>query len=121
MFGIYPRYHRLNIEFDGTEPRLDDTGSIPELKSKVQADHSLYRVIDNIARFVIASLFYFKLNSFPERSNGEYIGTGYILCFLRHKDPELRVLLDQLSSSSARFYLIYLRQSSRSQPRSLAI
>ncbi|KAI9772432.1 MAG: hypothetical protein M1840_000635 [Geoglossum simile] len=105
VFRTHPRYHRLDIEFDGPEPRLDDTGSMPKLKSKVQTDRSLSKIIDNIARCVIASLFYFELDSIPERSNGEYIGTGYILCSLRYNNPAFRVLLDRLSSSNARFYL----------------
>jgi hypothetical protein len=38
--NTHPRYHRLDVEFDHAEPRLDDARSIPELRSKVQADHS---------------------------------------------------------------------------------
>ncbi|KAI9767708.1 MAG: hypothetical protein M1839_004369 [Geoglossum umbratile] len=105
IFQTHPRYHRLDIEFDGPEPRLDDTDSMPELKSKAGTDRSLSKVIDNIARCVIASLFYFELDSVPERSNGEYIGTGCILCSLRYNNPAFRVLLDRLSSNNARFYL----------------
>ncbi|KAI9767636.1 MAG: hypothetical protein M1840_005507 [Geoglossum simile] len=105
IFQTHPRYHRLDIEFDGPEPRLDDTNSMPDLKSKAQADRSLSKVIDNIARCVIASLFYFELDSIPERSNGEYIGSGCILCSLQYNNPAFRVLLDRLSSNNARFYL----------------
>ncbi|KAI9855647.1 MAG: hypothetical protein M1813_009693 [Trichoglossum hirsutum] len=105
IFRTHPRYHRLDIEFDGAEPGLDDTRSIPELKLKAQADRSLSKIIDNIAHCVIASLFYFELDSIPERCNGEYVGSGYILCFLRRSDLALEVLLNQLSSSSAGFYL----------------
>jgi hypothetical protein len=78
---------------------------MPDLKSKAQADRSLSKVIDNIAHCVIASLFYFELDSIPERSNGEYIGTGCILCSLRYNNSAFRVLLDRLSSNNARFYL----------------
>ena len=34
-FHAHPRYYRLDVEFDGEEPKLDDVMSIPELKSKV--------------------------------------------------------------------------------------
>lgn len=105
IFRTYPRYHRLDIKFDDVEPRLDDTKSIPELKSRVQKDQSLSKVIDNIARCAIASLFYFEIDSIPERCNGEYVGTGFILCCLRRNDPALELLLDQLSKISATFYL----------------
>ncbi|KAI9772425.1 MAG: hypothetical protein M1840_000628 [Geoglossum simile] len=105
IFQTHPRYHRLDIEFDGPEPRLDDTNSMPGLKLKAQADRSLSKVIDNIARCVIASLFYFELDSIPEKSNGEHIGTGRILCSLRYNNSAFKVLLDRLSSNNVRFYL----------------
>jgi hypothetical protein len=33
--NTHPRYHRLDVEFDHVESRLDDTRSIPKLRSKV--------------------------------------------------------------------------------------
>ncbi|KAF1948543.1 patatin-like phospholipase-like protein [Byssothecium circinans] len=104
-FIAHPRYHRLNIEFDGEEPKLDDTMSIPELKSKVKGDHSLSDAIDNIARCVVASLFYFELDSIPRRNDGKHVGSGRILCSLRRHDPAFQELFDQLSNISAQFYL----------------
>jgi hypothetical protein len=100
-----PRYHRLDVEFDHTEPRLDDARSIPELRSKVQADHSVSKAIDSIAHCMVASLFYFELESMPERFDGKSVGTGHILCSLRRNSPGFSLLLDQLSSNSAGFYL----------------
>ena len=99
------RHHRLDTEFDGELPRLDNTKSIYELKLKAQEDVSVSKVIDNIARCAIASKFYFELDSIPEGCNGEYIGAGVILCSIRQGDPAFEVLLDQLSKSSATFYL----------------
>jgi hypothetical protein len=60
------QYHRLDVEFDQAEPRLDDAKSMSELKSKVQADDSLSKAIDRIARCTVASLFYFELESIPD-------------------------------------------------------
>jgi hypothetical protein len=105
LFRTHPRYHRLDTEFDGAEPRLDSTKSMQELQLKVENDESISNVIDNIARCAIASLFYFELDSMPEGCNGQYIGTGFILCSLRQTDPPFKLLLDQLSSISATFYL----------------
>ena len=105
VFRTHPRYHRLDTEFDGALPRLDDTKSIHELQLKAEEDHSITKVIDNIARCAIASVFYFELDSIPEGCNGEYRGTGFILCSLRQGDPAFKVLLDQLSKSSATFYV----------------
>lgn len=86
-------------------PRLDNTKSIHELKLKAQEDNSVSKVIDNIARCAIASVFYFELDSVPEGCNGEYTGVGFILCSIRRGDPAFEVLLDQLSKSSSTFYL----------------
>ena len=75
-FRTYPRYHRLDIEFDGPIPRLDNIQSMQELQLKAQEDHSVSEVIDNIARCAIAYLFYFELDLIPEGDNGEYIGVA---------------------------------------------
>ncbi|KAH7111317.1 phospholipase [Dendryphion nanum] len=104
-YHSHPRYHRLNVTFDGEEPQLDDIMSIPGLKSKVQEDESTSDAIDHVARCLIASLFYFELDSKPERSDGKYMGSGRILCSLRSHDPSFKPLIDQLSSISAQFYL----------------
>jgi hypothetical protein len=103
-YHSHPRYHRLNVKFDGEEPQLDDVMSIPALKSKVTGDDSISDGVDHIARCIIASLFYFELDSKPESSDGKYIGSGRILCSLRSHDPSFKELFDQLSSISAQFY-----------------
>ncbi|KAF2182627.1 hypothetical protein K469DRAFT_711798 [Zopfia rhizophila CBS 207.26] len=105
LFQILHRVHRLSIDFEGAEPRLDDTRSMPVLKEKVQRDHSLSKKIDDITRCVVASLFYFELDSIPERFDGKHVGTGHILCSLRGNNPALKLLLNQLSDRSAGFYL----------------
>ncbi|KAH8799647.1 acyl transferase/acyl hydrolase/lysophospholipase, partial [Xylogone sp. PMI_703] len=105
IFRTHPRYHRLDIEFDGALPRLDDTRSIHELQLKAQEDYSVSEVVENIARCAIASVFYFELDSIPEECNGEFRGTGFIFCWVRQSDPVFRVLLDQLSRSSSMFYI----------------
>jgi hypothetical protein len=103
VFRTHPRYHRLDIEFDGEPPRLDDTKSICELQLKAQEDHSISKVIDNVAQCAIASLFYFELDSMPEGCNGEHTGTGTIFCSVRQSDPAFTLLLNQLSNAT--FYL----------------
>lgn len=103
-FHAHPRYHRLNFEFDGEEPRLDNTESMSELQSKVDEDPSLSTRIDNIARCVIASFFYFELDAAPRRCNGKFVGSGRILCVVKCGDPAYRELFDQLASIRA--YLV---------------
>ncbi|KAH8650337.1 acyl transferase/acyl hydrolase/lysophospholipase [Tricladium varicosporioides] len=103
VFRTHPRYHRLDTEFDGELPRLDDTKSIHDLQLKAQEDDSISKVIDNVARCAIASLFYFELDSIPKGCNGEYTGTGTIFCSVRRSDPAFTLLLGQLSNAT--FYL----------------
>jgi hypothetical protein len=83
IFRTYPRYHRLDTELDGALPRLDNTKSIHELQLKAQEDRSITKVIDNIARYAIASLFYFKLDLILKVYNKNYISTGSIFCSVR--------------------------------------
>lgn len=49
------KYHRLDIEFDGPEPRLDGVGDMPSLQSIALENSSISSVLDNIARCAIAS------------------------------------------------------------------
>jgi hypothetical protein len=86
-------------------PRLDDIQSIPKLQLKAQEDSSASKVIKNIACYAIASIFYFKLTSLPERRNRNYISTGFILYWLRQDDPAFKDLFDKLSKALATFYL----------------
>jgi hypothetical protein len=103
IFRNHPRYHRIDIEFDGALPRLDNTKSFHELQLKAQEDPSIIKVIDNIVDCCIASLFYFELDSVPEECNGKHTGTGSIFCSVRRSDPAFKLLLDQLSNAT--FYL----------------
>lgn len=94
VFRTYPRYHRLNTEFNGPIPRLDNVQSIHELQLTAQEDYSASKVIENIARYAIASRFYFELDSKPEKCNGEYIGTGSIFCTIHQSDRALQLLFN---------------------------
>lgn len=76
-----------------------------ELWSQARAELSASKDLDNLARCVVASLFYFELESIPVYGEGRISGTGHILCRLRFGDPALEALLGQLSRSSAMFIL----------------
>jgi hypothetical protein len=94
IFRTYPRYYRLDTEFNGTLPRLDDTKSIYKLQLKAQEDYLITKVIDNIVRYAITSLFHFELDLIPKGCNGKYIGTSSIFCSVRQSDPIFKLLLD---------------------------
>jgi hypothetical protein len=94
-----PRYHRLDIEFEGAEPRLDDARRIPELRAKALGDQSVSKEIDRIARSTIASLFYFQLDFVPDRAGGKQVGSGHILCALRPSERAFPVLMKRLATA----------------------
>lgn len=100
---VLHRIHRLTVNFDGPEPRLDDTSMIPELKLMSQTDPALALKIDLIAHRMIASLFYFELGALPQWRNGRYMFSGYVRCSIRAGDAALAALLHKLSSSHGRF------------------
>lgn len=100
-----PRYHRLNIQFQDKEPRLDDTESIQSLKKIANDDLSISNEVSNIAQCLVASLFYFQLDGMPERRNGRYAGSGSILCSLRSNEPGFEALFHKLRDQSAYFLL----------------
>lgn len=103
--NVLHRIHRLSVDFDGAEPRLDDTSRIPELIRKAQTDPSLSPGIDAVARCMVASLFYFELDpdSPPRWCNGKYLVNGRVRCSIRRGDAALEALLRELSSSRASF------------------
>jgi len=87
---ILNRIYRLSTNFNTTKPGLNNTRSILKLKLKVKIDYSLLARIDTIARYIIISLFYFKLDSLLERYNRKYIVTGYILCLITRSNQPLK-------------------------------
>jgi hypothetical protein len=99
------KYHRLDIDFSDTEPRLDDINSIPGIQSRVLGDATVSATIDSVARCAHASLFYFELDSSPKYINEVYYSTGYILCNYRHDQYELGAVLNLLERKSAAFCL----------------
>jgi hypothetical protein len=104
-FQAHPRYHRLTTKFQDGIPRLDEVSSIQLLKSKVDQDQALVPKIDSIVQYLFASLFYFELDAVPEMIQGKYIGSGYIMCSIRHNDPAFTGLFKALEASSAQFWI----------------
>ncbi|XTI82087.1 hypothetical protein V2W45_1463681 [Cenococcum geophilum] len=102
---ILNKIYRLSTDFNTTKPRLNDIRSIPELKSKVEMDYSLSARIDTIARYIIVSLFYFKLDSLLERYNRKYIVTEYILYLIIRSNLAFRALLSKLANNSTGFLI----------------
>ena len=97
------RYHRLNISFPGREPQLDDVTTMSQMKASaiesIKIDPRLRPVLDSI----VASLFYFELQSIPHFSDGEFHCFGHIYCRLKDSSLALDRLVRQLIQTRAKF------------------
>ena len=104
MANIYHKIHRLSVDFQSNEPRLDDATCIPGLISQVEMDRSLSVKIDEAANCLAAALFYFELSALPEKRDGRYVAAGHVLCAIRRGDPAFAALSSMLSGS-LRFFV----------------
>ncbi|KAF2633018.1 FabD/lysophospholipase-like protein [Macroventuria anomochaeta] len=101
-----PRYHRLNIQFSGPEPSLDDALKIPEMKERVTRMIELEEGrMTAIFDAIIASLFYFELDGPPNLEAGEFQCSGHIYCRADLRADGLRYLYKQLQDKSSWFYI----------------
>lgn len=99
-----PRYHRLNIQFSGAEPSLDDATHIPDLKASVTNTIELDRSpFADVLDSMIASIFYFELDDMPTLHKASYKCEGYIRCRLNLPIEGLRYLYSRLLESSSWF------------------
>lgn len=98
------RYHRLNIEFHGDEPELDDVQAMPNLrqhaKFQAQSNDHVQKCADNI----LASFFYLELDTLPIFHRSVFVCKARICCRLTPNNKALRALTRRLKDSKARFY-----------------
>lgn len=104
-FQTHPRYHRLDVRVDGDEPRLDDVASMAEMMSVARHDASCEDTIDDVARSIVASLFYFELDAIPRREGTRHKCTGRIRCSIEPSEPAFAVLVQRLARSAAQFWV----------------
>lgn len=103
--GRKEQYFRFDMEFDGPEPALDDTTKMRELRAAARSAIQGSKELGRLARCVVAEQFIFELERKPLKEQGKYICVGHILCRLRANHPAFAVLMDQLSTSSAKYLL----------------
>lgn len=101
-----PRYHRLNIQFHGPEPGLDDALKIPEMKNAVaktieQDEGRISAVIDAI----MASMFYFELDEPPVLKGGKLQCSGHVYFRADLRADGLRYLYTRLQDTSSWFLI----------------
>jgi hypothetical protein len=100
------RFHRLNVQFAGPEPSLDDASIIPELKNNVlQTIRQDKCAVPNVMDSIIASIFYFELDTLPEFERGGYSCCGYIFCRMDIPLEGLRYLYNRLYETSSWFLI----------------
>lgn len=85
------------------QARLDDATAVPELKATVHSDMLLSKTIDDLADRIVASLFYFELESIPDHSYGNVEVKGRILCLRRSGDAALPLVVEKLRNHQVRF------------------
>ncbi|KAK6843400.1 hypothetical protein PG987_004260 [Apiospora arundinis] len=91
-------YYRLDIKLQGSIP-LDDTASMPLLRSLVLRDEGLRTVIDELAQRFFAALFYFELCAIPSSSRSRFRIQGQMRCMRKAGDPALARILERLANS----------------------
>ncbi|CAK7206337.1 hypothetical protein SEUCBS139899_009126 [Sporothrix eucalyptigena] len=104
-FQTHPRYHRLDVQVDGDEPRLDDAASMSEMMAIAQHDASCEDTINDVARSLVASLFYFELDAIPLREGTRHRCTGRIRCSVQPSEPAFAVLVQRLARRAAQFWV----------------
>ncbi|EXU95695.1 patatin-like phospholipase family protein [Metarhizium robertsii] len=96
---------RLDVSFEGMEPKLDDVRAVPRLKRRVRHDAALSAEIDSTVDCIIASLFYFELEAMPMQRGSMLNCSGHIRCLRKRGDPALCLLIEKLVAWNARFVI----------------
>ena len=73
-------YFRLNVTFQGAEPRLDDMNCMDALRHSVYLQPQLSKDRNNVASALLVACFYFELDGLPTFESGQYCCRGTIRC-----------------------------------------
>lgn len=104
--GSRHRHHRLNVQFNGPEPSLDDVSSIPDLKANVaQSIQDDGKAVTAVFDAIVASMFYFELDTVPELMKNRFHCCGYIHYRLDLSTNGLRYLYQRLLETSSWFLI----------------
>jgi len=76
------RYHRLNVPLGGMEPLLDDISVMDSLKAQSRMWAVRRDTFRPLLDSVYASMFYFELDQYYMREDGQYACVGSIHCRL---------------------------------------
>ena len=73
-------YFRLNVPFEGEEPRLDDIQFMDELRRSVQLEPTVLRDRSGIVFALLVASFFFELAAIPTFEANHYICQGFVRC-----------------------------------------
>ena len=99
------RLHRLNVRLEGRYLSLDEVDYIPTLKERTLDECKANNQLEVVTNSLIASLFYFELDTLPDHSDSGVVCKGTIFCRLQLPRAGRKALLAYLKEHNA-FFLI---------------
>ncbi len=99
------RYHRLNTEFDGPEPQLDDIKAMNDLEQQTKTSAITSKTLTPCADNLIASLFYVELDDLPTFDRSFFRCRAHICCRWSSNNPALLRLVSRMAQTDTRFYV----------------
>ncbi|KAL5401414.1 hypothetical protein PMIN03_011528 [Paraphaeosphaeria minitans] len=96
---------RFNLSVEEELPDLSDARAMDELADAAWALFTSDPALQDLARAVLASSFYFELRRMPMYENGYYTCYGRILCRIPVTKPAFSGLMRKLDAMGARFLL----------------
>ena len=95
---------RLNLHFPGTEPALNDVNAIGKLKEQTKDSIRMNLEVAQARDYMIASVFYFELDTFTRAEGGAYECSGNILCRLPLNVESRKSFFASLKDNSTSFH-----------------
>lgn len=99
------RYHRLNTEFDGPEPQLDDIRAMSDLEQQTKTSAVTSNTLTPCADNLIASLFYLELDGYPIFDKSVFRCRAHICCRWSSNNLALLRLASRMAKTETRFYV----------------
>jgi hypothetical protein len=96
-------FRRFNVSLGVEIPDLADAQAMDGLADVAWRHFKSDPAIDDLARGVLASSFYFELRSLPIYDDGQYVCHGRILCRIPVTNAAFKSLMWKLDSMSAQF------------------
>jgi hypothetical protein len=98
------RFHRIDLQLETKEPRIDDASTVDSLKLKTEVMLAAEKPLCNIHHNWLASLFYVEIGDVADDENS-FQCSATILCRQYIPRDGLRALYDKLFTSGAYFLI----------------